>query len=150
VSNSSFHSLSSSTETIRLIGQELSRLLQHGLQMYPISSHSEPPLPLKTNSPSSLPSRVDEKNPKLKDLIRSKVEEYLERAEKLKDHIAQTEKAKSDGEGKGKAVSGGGGGAQAKYVLFDCHTRDRRKRADEFGCDVGKGMGMMMMLIRRN
>jgi len=60
---------------------------------------------------------TDEKNPKLKDLIRSKVEEYLERAEKLKDHIASTEKAKADAaEGKGKAVSGGGGGAQAKFV----------------------------------
>lgn len=122
MSNSSFHSLSSSTETIRLIGQELSRLLQHGLQMYPISSSLSPlirtPHCLSKLTLLPLLSRVDEKNPKLKDLIRSKVEEYLERAEKLKDHIAQTEKAKSDGEGKGKAVSGGGGGAQAKYVLF--------------------------------
>jgi len=28
-----------------------------------------------------------EKNPKLKDLIRSKMEEYLDRAEKLKTHV---------------------------------------------------------------
>ncbi|GAA5937110.1 AAA family ATPase VPS4 [Sporobolomyces koalae] len=71
-----------------------------------------------------------EKNPKLKDLIRSKVEEYLERAEKLKDHIASTEKAKADADGKGKAVSGGGGGAQAKKGSGDDDDADTKKLRD--------------------
>lgn len=54
----------------------------------------------------------DEKNPKLKDLIRAKVEEYLDRAEKLKDHIQSTEDQKKQAVGSnGKTVGGGGGGA---------------------------------------
>ncbi|CEQ39212.1 SPOSA6832_00730, partial [Sporobolomyces salmonicolor] len=72
-----------------------------------------------------------EKNPKLKDLIRSKVEEYLDRAEKLKDHIQATEeKAKADAAGKGKAVSGGGGGAQAKKGPGDDDDADTKKLRD--------------------
>lgn len=59
----------------------------------------------------TLLSVADEKNPKLRDLIRSKVEEYLDRAEKLKDHIQQANDAKDT---KDKPVSSGGGGAQAK------------------------------------
>ncbi|GAA5835470.1 hypothetical protein JCM11251_005243 [Rhodosporidiobolus azoricus] len=71
-----------------------------------------------------------EKNPKLKDLIRTKVEEYLDRAEKLKDHIAATEaKAKQDSEGK-KAVSGGGGGAQAKKGPGDDDDAETKKLRD--------------------
>ncbi|KAL8276529.1 hypothetical protein RQP46_011077 [Phenoliferia psychrophenolica] len=56
-----------------------------------------------------------EKNPKLRDLIRSKVEEYLDRAEKLKDHIQSTDDKRQKqavGSG-GKATGGGGGGAGA-------------------------------------
>lgn len=60
---------------------------------------------------------ADEKNPKLRDLIRSKVEEYLERAEKLKDHIQSTEdKAKAAAQNGKPVASSGGGGAQAKLV----------------------------------
>lgn len=56
---------------------------------------------------------ADEKNPKLRDLIRTKVEEYLDRAEKLKDHIQSTEdKRQKQAVGtNGKATGGGGGGA---------------------------------------
>lgn len=59
---------------------------------------------------------ADEKNPKLRDLIRSKVEEYLDRAEKLKDHIQSTDdKRQKQAVGtNGKATGGGGGGAGAK------------------------------------
>lgn len=75
--------------------------------------------------------RTDEKNPKLKDLIRSKVEEYLERAEKLKDHIQAAEaKAKADAQGGGKAISGGGGGAQAKKGTGDDDDADTKKLRD--------------------
>lgn len=56
-----------------------------------------------------------EKNPKLRDLIRSKVEEYLDRAEKLKEHINATDdKKKQAVETNGKATPGTGGGGQAK------------------------------------
>ncbi|KAG0654761.1 Vacuolar protein sorting-associated protein 4 [Rhodotorula mucilaginosa] len=72
-----------------------------------------------------------EKNPKLKDLIRSKVEEYLERAEKLKDHLASLEaKAKADADGSKKAVSGGGGGAQAKKGQGDDDDAENKKLRD--------------------
>ncbi|BGP22448.1 Proteasome activator BLM10 [Rhodotorula toruloides] len=70
-----------------------------------------------------------EKNPKLKDLIRSKVEEYLERAEKLKDHI-QASEAKAKADSQGKAVSGGGGGAQAKKGPGDDDDADTKKLRD--------------------
>lgn len=66
--------------------------------------------------PLTLPRRTDEKNPKLRDLIRSKVEEYLDRAEKLKNHIASTdEKRQKQAVGtNGKATGGGGGAGQSK------------------------------------
>jgi vacuolar protein-sorting-associated protein 4 len=49
----------------------------------------------------------DEKNQKSKDLIKSKVEEYLKRAETLKDHLS------SQGEKRGRSAIGanGAGGA---------------------------------------
>lgn len=74
---------------------------------------------------------ADEKNPKLKDLIRTKVEEYLDRAEKLKEHIQAQDaaKAKSDANG-GKAVSGGGGGAQAKKGSGDDDDAENKKLRD--------------------
>jgi vacuolar protein-sorting-associated protein 4 len=60
--------------------------------------------------------QTDEKNPKLRDLIRSKVEEYLDRAEKLKNHIASTdEKRTKQAVGtNGKPSGGGGGSGQSK------------------------------------
>lgn len=63
-----------------------------------------------------------EKNPKSKEMIRSKAGEYMDRAEKLKNHLAQ-----SDGRKKPSAVgangkvaqgSGKGGYVFFKYTLF--------------------------------
>lgn len=63
-----------------------------------------------------------EKNPKSKEMIRSKAGEYMDRAEKLKNHLAQ-----SDGRKKPSAVgangkvaqgSGKGGYVVFKYTLF--------------------------------
>ena len=83
------------------------------------------------NPTADLNAPADEKNPKLKDLIRSKVEEYLERAEKLKDHLASLEaKAKADADGGRKAVSGGGGGAQAKKGQGDDDDAENKKLRD--------------------
>lgn len=90
-------------------------------------SRADPSLPPAL---SSAP-HADEKNPKLKDLIRSKVEEYLDRAEKLKEHIAASEaKAKADADGGRKAVSGGGGGAQAKKGQGEDDDADTKKLRD--------------------
>lgn len=49
--------------------------------------------------------RSDEKNDKLKELIRKKFTEYLDRAEKLKEHIAKSEEKR--GKTKMGATSGG-------------------------------------------
>lgn len=53
-----------------------------------------------------------EKNPKSKDMIRSKVGEYMERAEKLKNHLADGDKSKKKpaAVGVNGKVSGGGKG----------------------------------------
>jgi hypothetical protein len=58
---------------------------------------------------------VDEKNDKLRVLIRKKVDEYLDRAEKLKAHIAKAESKQPGAIGSNGKVSAGGGG---KYVSF--------------------------------
>lgn len=51
----------------------------------------------------------DEKNDKLKALIRNKFTEYLDRAEKLKEHIAKGEEKRS----RAKVGASGGGGSEA-------------------------------------
>lgn len=51
----------------------------------------------------------DEKNEKLKVLIRGKFTEYLDRAEKLKEHIAKSEEKRS----RAKVGASGGGGSEA-------------------------------------
>lgn len=51
----------------------------------------------------------DEKNDKLKELIRKKFTEYLDRAEKLKEHIAKSEEKRS----RSKVGAEGGGGSAA-------------------------------------
>ena len=56
----------------------------------------------------------DEKNEKLKALIRGKVEEYLDRAEKLKQHLNKP----ADKPGK-RAVSANGTSGK-KYVALRC------------------------------
>jgi vacuolar protein-sorting-associated protein 4 len=55
-------------------------------------------------NPHALPAYVDEKNDKMKELIRKKFMEYLDRAEKLKQHLAQAQEAK------GRAAIGANGG----------------------------------------
>lgn len=61
-------------------------------------------------------SPTDEKNDKLKALIRGKFTEYLDRAEKLKEHLSKSEdkrtKAKvgANGSSGGSQAGGGGGG----------------------------------------
>ncbi|ORY90829.1 vacuolar protein sorting-associated protein 4 [Leucosporidium creatinivorum] len=71
-----------------------------------------------------------EKNPKLRDLIRTKVEEYLDRAEKLKDHIQSTEdKRQKQAVGtNGKATGGGGGGATKKGGEDDSDADTKKLR----------------------
>ncbi|SGY68082.1 BQ5605_C004g02846 [Microbotryum silenes-dioicae] len=70
-----------------------------------------------------------EKNSKLRDLIRSKVEEYLDRAEKLKDHIQSTEdkRQKTAVGNNGKAQTSSGGGAQKKGGGGDDDDADTKK-----------------------
>lgn len=61
---------------------------------------------------------IDEKNDRLKTLIRGKITEYLDRAEKLKEHISKTEEKKARrAVGANGASAGGPGGTGAKYVL---------------------------------
>ena len=57
---------------------------------------------------------TDEKNDKLRLLIKKKVDEYLDRAEKLKAHIAKAESRTPGVIGSNGKVSAGGGG---KYVF---------------------------------
>ncbi|KAH8926822.1 AAA-domain-containing protein [Atractiella rhizophila] len=70
-----------------------------------------------------------EKNPKLRELIRGKVEEYLERAEKLKNHIsAADEKRQRQAVGaNGKGAGGGGGAGQTKKGGDDDDDADTKK-----------------------
>ena len=74
---------------------------------------------LKCLSPSrALPctvadSCIDEKNEKSKQMIKKKVGEYLERAEKLKDHLAKPAAKDS----KTAAANGIGAGGKSKYTF---------------------------------
>jgi vacuolar protein-sorting-associated protein 4 len=56
----------------------------------------------------------DEKNDKSKQLIRSKINEYLTRAETLKQHLAAGEKSKKNVVGANGVVNGGSGAAGKK------------------------------------
>ena len=56
---------------------------------------------------------VDEKNEKSKQMIKKKVGEYLERAEKIKDHLSKTNESK-DGK-KAASANGIGSGGKTKY-----------------------------------
>jgi len=55
-----------------------------------------------------------EKNEKSKQLIRSKINEYLTRAETLKQHLAAGEKSKKNAVGANGVVNGGSGAAGKK------------------------------------
>jgi len=56
----------------------------------------------------------DEKNAKSKQLIRSKINEYLTRAETLKQHLVEGEKPKKNAVGANGVVNGGSGAAGKK------------------------------------
>jgi vacuolar protein-sorting-associated protein 4 len=64
---------------------------------------------------------LDEKNDRLKSLIKNKVDEYLERAEKLKEHISKAdEKRARAAVGANGRETGGSGGSGKKYADFAC------------------------------
>ena len=56
----------------------------------------------------------DEKNDKSKQLIRSKINEYLTRAETLKQHLTTGDKSKKSAVGANGVVNGGSGAAGKK------------------------------------
>ena len=58
-----------------------------------------------------------EKNPRSKEMIRAKAGEYMDRAEKLKNHLAQSDNRKKPSAigANGKVAQGSGKGG---YVLF--------------------------------
>jgi len=56
---------------------------------------------------------LDEKNEKSKQMIKKKVSEYLERAEKLKDHLSKAENNKN-GKTAAAAANGIGSGGKSK------------------------------------
>jgi vacuolar protein-sorting-associated protein 4 len=57
------------------------------------------------------PHKTDEKNEKLKALIRNKFAEYLERAEKLKEHLSKSDEKKAKAKVGANGASGGSQGA---------------------------------------
>ena len=71
------------------------------------------PLALIPNSRPGV-DHTDEKNDKSKQLIRSKINEYLTRAETLKQHLVAGEKSKKSAVGANGMVNGGSGAAGKK------------------------------------
>lgn len=77
---------------------------------------------IKKHSPNRmrlLTLGTGEKNTKSKEMIRTKTAEYMDRAEKLKTHLAEQDdpnRKKPNAVGSNGKVSNGGG--KAKYVLF--------------------------------
>ena len=69
---------------------------------------------------------IDEKNEKSKQMIKKKVGEYLERAEKLKDHLAKP--AAKDA--KSAAANGVGAGGKSKYSFVWRSGADSRPDED--------------------
>lgn len=61
---------------------------------------------------------VGEKNARSKEMIRQKAGEYMERAEKLKNHLADEEKKKKPRAMGANGKESGGGGK--KYCLYEC------------------------------
>jgi len=64
--------------------------------------------------PELHPDHPDEKNDKSKQLIRQKINEYLTRAETLKQHLTTGEKSKKSAVGANGVVNGGSGAAGKK------------------------------------
>ena len=80
-----------------------------------------------------------EKNPKSKEMIRSKTGEYMDRAEKLKNHLAQSEGRKKPSAvgANGKVAQGSGkGGYVSRFLLFG------------YGSSYGKGLRVDADLYR--
>jgi hypothetical protein len=71
-----------------------------------------PPLPFPAIR--TVADHPDEKNDKSKHLIRSKINEYLTRAETLKQHLVSGEKSKKNVVGANGVVNGGSGAAGKK------------------------------------
>ena len=85
-----------------------------------------PPLPSLlpfTAEPCLIP---DEKNDKLKELIRKKFTEYLDRAEKLKEHIAKSDEKRT--RSKVGATSGGGSSSGGPDVKGEDDTDPEIKK----------------------
>jgi vacuolar protein-sorting-associated protein 4 len=65
---------------------------------------------------------VDEKNEKSKQMIKKKVGEYLERAEKLKDHLSKP--TTQGGKSASAAANGVASGGKGKYFPRICEVSD--------------------------
>lgn len=64
-----------------------------------------------------------EKNPKSKEMIRSKAGEYMDRAEKLKNHLAEDRKKPSAVGANGKVAQGNGKGGYVLNIPYLCPGR---------------------------
>jgi vacuolar protein-sorting-associated protein 4 len=89
--------------------QEAYRLYQQSLEyfMMALKCLHPPPLCLLTFD-------IDEKNEKSKQMIKKKVAEYLERAEKLKDHLSKP--TTKDGKSSAATANGVRSGGKSKYT----------------------------------
>lgn len=76
---------------------------------------------------------ADEKNDKLKELIRKKFTEYLDRAEKLKEHLAKSDEKRArvgvGSDGTGKAAGGGGTGGKKGADDDEADAETKKLRA---------------------
>ncbi|KAJ9092220.1 Vacuolar protein sorting-associated protein 4 [Naganishia cerealis] len=90
-------------------GNYASGLLHDGDEVYAVF----PTLLHRLNiaEPASFPLSLDEKNEKLKALIRNKFAEYLERAEKLKEHLSKADEKKAKAKVGANGASGGSQGS---------------------------------------
>lgn len=81
-----------------------------------LNTHGEPLIP------------VDEKNEKLKVIIRNKIDEYLGRAEKLKEYLAKSEESKSrSAVGANGGTNSGVGGKGGKATETDGDDAEIKK-----------------------
>jgi vacuolar protein-sorting-associated protein 4 len=91
-------------------------------------------------SPSLHSNIVDEKNEKSKQMIKKKVGEYLERAEKLKDHLSKP----TTKDGKPTSAAANGVGAGGKGKCFSLYQDQLMCRPDEeIDADTAKLRGAL-------
>jgi vacuolar protein-sorting-associated protein 4 len=74
-----------------------------------------------------IPTTSDEKNDKLKTIIRNKVDEYLGRAEKLKEYLARYEESRSRGVVGANGMATGGIGGKTKGGADDADDSEIKK-----------------------